>query len=271
METGLKEALWLKSNKWKYRMDCMKELSLRLLESIELLYWFLDRMPNLERLNLLFSYTLEELVPSENIAPQERLGTVLQLKTLYLRSSVIKNLGFDRDPLLQRLEHLLLFDCHSLVTLAPSSLSLTHLTYLEVNSCRGLMNLMAISTAKSMAQLAKMKVIECSVQELVTNEGNEEDRVIEVVFIKLVFLELVRLENLTSFCSYKNCEFKFPSLEILIVRDCLKMETFTVGQTTAPKLQNVHTNEGEEEEKQYWEGDLNSTIQKVFKDKVHIH
>ncbi|XP_024627760.1 uncharacterized protein [Medicago truncatula] len=268
MEIHSKDALWLKNNTWKYRMDCIKELSLRYLRGVELLYWFLDRMPNLENLNLFSGNLHEGLVPSGNIGPQERLGTVLQLKTLTLWLSTIKDLGFDRDPLLQRLEHLLLLDCHSLVTLAPSSLSLTHLTYLEVNSCRGLMNLMAISTAKSMVQLAKMKVIECKMQEIVTNEGNEEDRMIEVVFSKLVYLELVGLHYLTSFCSYKNCEFKFPSLEILVVRECVRMETFTVGQTTAPKLQNIHVIEGEEEEKQYWEGDLNTTIQKKFKDKI---
>ncbi|XP_027188441.2 uncharacterized protein [Cicer arietinum] len=271
LETGLKEAMWLKRNKWEYRMDCMKELCLHSLDNIELLYWFLDRMPNLESLNLVFSdYKLKGLVPSGNVAPQERLGTVLQLKTLYLRMSCIKNLGFDQDPLLQRLHHLLLYSCYSLVTIAPSSVSFTHLTYLEVYACFRLMNLMAISTAKSMVQLEVMKVIQCSLQEIVTNEGNEEGTMIKVVFRKLVCLELVKLQNLSSFCSYKNCEFKFPSLERLIVRECPKMETFTKSQISAPKLKKIHAIEGEseEEEKWYWEGDLNTTIQKVFKDKM---
>ncbi|XP_058754319.1 uncharacterized protein LOC131627481 [Vicia villosa] len=269
METGPKESYWLQSNNWKYRMDRIKELSLHSMGSIDLIYWFLDRMPNLERFNLLFSRSmLEGLVPSGNIVPQERLGTVLQLKTLTLWHSAIKDLGLDRDPLLQRLEHLLISHCNNLVNLASSWLSLSHLTYLEVNSCYGLMNLMAVSTAKSMVQLATMKVIQCEVPEIVTNEGNEEDGVIEVVFSKLVYLELVRLKNLTSFCSYKNCEFKFPSLERLIVRECPKMETFTEGHTTAPKLQSILVNEGEEEGKRYWEGDLNITIQKIFQDKI---
>ena len=75
---------------------------------------------------------------------------------------------------------------------------------------------MASSTAKSLIQLKTMKVIRCDeVKEIVTNEGNEDDDdlvIIELVFSKLITIEvLVELSNLTSFCSYKNCEFRFPS------------------------------------------------------------
>ena len=75
---------------------------------------------------------------------------------------------------------------------------------------------MASSTAKSLIQLKTMKVIRCDeVKEIVTNEGNEDDDdqvIIEIVFSKLITIEVfVELSNLTSFCSYKNCEFRFPS------------------------------------------------------------
>lgn len=75
---------------------------------------------------------------------------------------------------------------------------------------------MASSTAKSLIQLKTTKVIRCDeVKEIVTNEGNEDDDdqvIIEIVFSKLITIEvLVELSNLTSFCSYKNCEFRFPS------------------------------------------------------------
>ncbi|KAH1240880.1 Disease resistance protein [Glycine max] len=66
--------------------------------------------------------------------------------------------------------------------------------------------------------------------------------------------------------SAEKCEFKFPSLEVLIVRECRMMERFTEGGARAAKLQNIVTanEEGKEEAKWQWEGDLNATIQKGF-------
>jgi len=69
----------------------------------------------------------------ESSAP--RLGTVLQLKELVLSISRIKDLGFEEDPILQRLELLSLNSCYDLIKLAPPSVSLTYLTYLEVKHC----------------------------------------------------------------------------------------------------------------------------------------
>nr|KYP31689.1 hypothetical protein KK1_047853 [Cajanus cajan] len=128
---------------------------------------------------------------------------------------------------------------------------------------------MASSTAKSLVQLKTMKVIHCDeIKEIISNEGNEKEN-IEIVFSNLITIELVSLKQLTSFCSNKNCKFKFPLLEILIVRECPKMETFSENLESAPpKLQNILAVEGEEEAKWQWEGDLNGTIQKVFNDKV---
>ncbi|BAT98035.1 hypothetical protein VIGAN_09164100, partial [Vigna angularis var. angularis] len=79
-----------------------------------------------------------------------------------------------------------------------------------------------------MVQLKTMKVINCpKVKEIVSNELSEEGTEMKIVFSKLITIELVKLVNLATFCSYKDCEFEFPSLEILIVRECLKMEKFS--------------------------------------------
>ena len=51
----------------------------------------------------------------ESSAP--RLGTVLQLKELVLSISRIKDLGFEEDPILQRLELLSLNSCYDLIKL----------------------------------------------------------------------------------------------------------------------------------------------------------
>ncbi|RDX89011.1 hypothetical protein CR513_29320, partial [Mucuna pruriens] len=68
---------WLWSNTEKYRMHRLKKLFLSSVKSVELLYRFLYRMPNLEKLKLAFGGDLfKELVPSAKIAPQKRLGRI---------------------------------------------------------------------------------------------------------------------------------------------------------------------------------------------------
>ncbi|XP_057720697.1 uncharacterized protein LOC130935134 [Arachis stenosperma] len=269
MDIDSKEAKWLKRNIRKYHMHCLKQLCLRSLPNVEILYWFLHRIPNLERLELSSPhYDIQELVPSGNTALQERLGTVLQLKELIVTSSNIKDIGFERDPVLQRVERLVLFYCRKLINLVKPSVSLTHLTYLEIHYCSELKSLMSSSTAKSLVQLTTMKISDCKLKEIVINEGNAKDTQVDIVFGKLITIEFRSLKKLTSFCSCKNCEFSFPSLEKLILRNCPKMTTFTESDIKAPKLQNVLSVDEREEEIWYWEGDLNATIKKAFAEKV---
>ncbi|XP_027905989.1 uncharacterized protein LOC114165605 [Vigna unguiculata] len=254
----------------KYQMHRLKELSLISVENVDLLNQFPYRMPNLEKLNLISSY-FGEVVARTNMArqKQKRLGIVLQLKELVLKHSRIEDLGFERDQVLERLEVLRLENCHELSNLGPSSASLTYLTYLELRFCEELRNLMSSSTAKSMVQLKTMKVIHCrQVDQIVSNEGSEEGKEKKIVFSKLISIELVGLMNMTSFCSCKECEFEFPSLEILIVRECPKMMKFSEREPITPKLKDVFGVEGDEKAKWQWKGDLNATIQKVFNDKV---
>ncbi|KAG4400462.1 hypothetical protein GLYMA_07G062900v4 [Glycine max] len=250
---------WLLSNTVKHRMHRLKELNLYYVNDGERLCQILYRMPNLEKL---FLWDAKHLLKESS---ESRLGTVLQLKELVLRFSKIKDIGFEREPVLQRLELLSIVSCHKLRNLGPPSVSLAYLTNLKVEDCNGLRNLMASSTAKSLVQLKSMKISRCyELEEIVSNEGNEEAE--QIVFGKLITIELEWLKKLKSFCSYKNYEFKFPSLEVLIVRECPLMHTFTEGGARAAKLQNIVTanEEGKEEAKWQWEGDLNATIQKGF-------
>ncbi|KAG5021811.1 hypothetical protein JHK85_018153 [Glycine max] len=250
---------WLLSNTVKHPMHRLKELWLSQVNDGERLCQILYRMPNLEKLHL---WDAKHLLKESS---ESRLGTVLQLKELVLWELKIKDIGFEREPALHRLELLSSYACHKLRNLAPPSVSLAYLTNLKVEYCHGLRNLMASSTAKSLVQLKSMKIRKCyELEEIVSNEGNEEEE--QIVFDKLITIELEGLRKLKSFCSYKNCDFKFPSLEVLIASECPLMQTFTEGGTRAPKLQNIVSSneEGKEEAKWQWEGDLNATIQKGF-------
>ncbi|KAL2347779.1 hypothetical protein Fmac_001779 [Flemingia macrophylla] len=255
------EKKWLLSNIDIYQMNRIKDLALHSVKSGELIRQLLYGMSNLEKLYVIDNDSEHLLIESSD------LGTVSQLKELYLRDTNIKDLGFQGDPILQRLEALTIYNCHQLSNFAPPSISLCYLTYLEVTLCANLKNLMASSTAQSLVQLKTMKVIQCDLKEIVTNEENEDDN-IEIVFSSLITIQLVTLKYLTRFCSYKNCKFTFPSLEILIVRECPMMKTFSESNPIAPKLQNILTIEGKEEDKWEWEENLNATIQKGFNDKV---
>ncbi|XP_052113910.1 uncharacterized protein LOC107475812 [Arachis duranensis] len=274
LDIGSKEVQWLMSNRDKYRFTSLKQLYLQDWQSDhdETLYCFLHTIPNLQIFELRGNHNIREFVPSGNTAPKQRLGTVLLLKELTLNAHNMEDIGFERDPALQRSLHLLvLIDCRRLRRLAHSSVSFTHLTYLQVSRCYELKTLMTCSTAKSLVQLTTLKVQYClQLNEIVTKDEQENDEGIKIVFANLITIQLTRLSNLTSFCSNSNCEFSVPLLEKLTLKYCPKMKTFTAKHIAAPKLQNVLATESGEKEKAYWKGDLNATVQMVFADKVHL-
>ncbi|KAL4285776.1 hypothetical protein HN51_053324 [Arachis hypogaea] len=264
---------WLMSNTGKYRFTSLKQLYLTDWQSDndETLYCFLHTIPNLQIFELGDDSNIREFVPSGNTAPKQRLGTVLLLKELTLWAPVMEDIGFERDPALQRSLHRLVLNfCNKLRRLAHSSVSFTHLTYLQVSYCAELKTLMTCSTAKSLVQLTTLKVYSCNkLNEIVTKDEQENEEGIKIVFAKLITIQLEGLSNLTSFCSNSNCEFSVPLLEKLTLTECPKMKTFTAKHTTAPKLQSVLARETyDEEEKGYWKGNLNATIQMLFADKV---
>ncbi|KAH8507413.1 hypothetical protein H0E87_009810 [Populus deltoides] len=142
------------------------------------------------------------------------------------------------DQALQTLETLRVRNCGSLINLAPSRASFQNLTNLDVWRCERLVKLVTSTTAKSLAQLTRMKVAGCiMVTEIVANE--EEGIKDEIVFSKLVILELHLLPSLTSFCSEKH-SFDFPSLVEVNVSQCPGMKFFSNGALSTPKLRRVN-------------------------------
>ncbi|XP_022642065.1 uncharacterized protein LOC106773505 [Vigna radiata var. radiata] len=248
--------------KGNHRRDNLEELSLSRLMNTEILYSFLYRNPNLKSLSLNTCF-FEKIVPLKEDTEIENLGVVPNLKSLMLIDLLnLKELSFEPDVILERLEFLILKNCRLMITIAPSSVSFTRLTNLEVVNCDRLQSLMSASTAKSLAQLNTMKVVKCeSLMEIVRKDGEKSDR---IVFQHLKALELVSLKNLKSFC-VSDCDFEFPSLEKLVVSACYNMDKFS-KTVTSPILQNVHVVHGKENKRCCWEGDINATIKKIFEE-----
>lgn len=265
LAVSLKEVEWLQYYIVSvHRMHKLQSLALYGLKNIEILFWFLHRLPNLESLTLANCLFKRIWAPTSLVA-LEKIGVVVQLKELILTNLFhLEVIGFEHDPLLQRVKRLLINGCLKLTSLVPSSVSFCYLSYLEVVNCISLKNLMTSSTAKSLVHLTTMKVGFCQKVVEIVEEENGHD----IEFKQLKALELISLQCLTSFCSSDKCDFKFPLLENLVVSECPQMRKFSKVQS-APNLRKVHVVAGEKD-RWYWEGDLNDTVQKIFKDQVYI-
>ncbi|XP_061355905.1 uncharacterized protein LOC133300390 [Gastrolobium bilobum] len=255
--------------KGNYQKKNLEELFLCKLMNTEVLYSFLHCNPNLKDLVLSDCY-FKEIVPIKRPPEiQNNFGVVLKLETLNLTDLPrLVEIGFERDIVLQRIESLILESCPSLVTMGPSSVSLTHLTILEVVDCNGLKYLMEPSTAKSLIQLTTLKVMKCkSLKEIVLEQGNEEENAgqVDIVFRQLKALELVSLKSLESFSSSNSCIFEFPALEKVVVSACPKMENFSEEANCTPSLQKIYVVH-EQEKKWYWHCNLKDTIQSMVKE-----
>ncbi|TXG59149.1 hypothetical protein EZV62_016978 [Acer yangbiense] len=167
------------------------------------------------------------------------------------------------------LEYLEVSSCGNLKNLVPSSLSLQTLETLEVRNCDGLISLVTFSTAKSLEQLKRMEIIDCKlIEEIIIDTGDEiKDG---IVFNQLKYLDLQYLPSLTSFCK-GNFTIEFPYLQRVLVIECLKMMNFSQGVLSTPKLQSLQMGRFVSKENEgCWEGDLNTTVQKLFRDMVEF-
>ena len=200
---------------------------------------FLYTLPNLENLDVCSGFG-EEIFICEGLDCKVK-HVEAPSKLNYLRLYDMKDLSlvWEENSLPSRvfrnLTTLKVSECNNLQTLVPSFVSFQNLTTLEVSNCNGLVNLLAVSVAKSLVQLTS--------------------------------LSLFDLPNLTSFCS-ENYVVEFPSLQQVVVGQCQSMRIFSHGALSTPRLHKLQITEADEEGN--WEGDLNTTIQKMFKEMVCI-
>ncbi|XP_029146417.1 uncharacterized protein [Arachis hypogaea] len=260
------------STNYDYRRDNLEELQLSGLKDTKILYSFLYSNPNMKNL-CLNDASFEELVPLERLAKIESLGVVPQLKSLKLTDlPYLQKIGFERDPILQRIETLVFQNCPCLKTIAPSNVFFSHLTKLEVVDCETLTYLMSPSTARSLGQLNTMKVINCeSLEEIVSEEGQEDNKEKDdIIFKQLTTIELVSLKRLESFCSSESCAFQFPSLEKFVVSACPELKSFSQEEhmKPLPKLGKVYVVHEKDKVEAHWTNNLQETIRDIFNKKI---
>jgi len=166
-------------------------------------------------------------------------------------------------PLLQDLEKLSVSNCPSLISLVPSSTSFTKLTSLRVDKCKKMIYLITSTTAKSLVQLQTLKIMNSEMM-LDVVKLDEEKLEEDIIFENLEYLEFTSLSSLRSFCCGKQA-FIFPSLLSFIVKECPQMKIFSSAVTLAPCLTKINVGE----ENMRWKGDLNTTIEQMFIEKVH--
>jgi hypothetical protein len=246
----------------------LKVLGLSRLRNPETIYSFLHRNPNLKSLSL-NNCSLTDVVPYPIPPEFENSGVVSELESLKLIDlPFLKIIGFDRDIILQRIVFLILRNCPCLVNMVSSSVSLAHLTNLEVVSCDGLKTLMPRSVAKSLVRLKIMKVIKCQSMVKIVESEEENAREVVTIFTRLEVLELVSLKKLNCFSKGgKGSVIEFPFLEKLVVSACPRMEFFCEEVNSAPVLKKIFL-EHEKENIWCWRQNLNTTIEEIFREKV---
>ncbi|KAK9987150.1 hypothetical protein SO802_032101 [Lithocarpus litseifolius] len=145
-----------------------------------------------------------------------------------------------------------------------------NLRLLEVWECNGLTYLFSPSIAKLLVVLEKIKVQHCEkIEEILARAGEEEEEK-DVLFFKVNSIVLRNLPNLKCFCPETNA-LEWPSLEEIMVMECPSLSTFIPSNLNTPKLEGVYYAPlWEEERTRHWEGELNATIEHIFKGKV-IH
>ncbi|GKV30363.1 hypothetical protein SLEP1_g39179 [Rubroshorea leprosula] len=230
--------------------------------------FFFQTLPSIEKL-VVNEASFHEIFQCERLCSEGRpvdapsrlselkLSKVNGLRHLWKEESELKSIFYN----LRTLEVL---ECITLVNLVPSVVSFENLQTLEISKCHGLENLLSYSTAKSLEQLKRMSITDCDLVEEIV-KCLEDDVKDGIVFSQLKSLQLLSLPKLSSFCTGK-CDFEFPSLKKVIVIRCPLMKYFSLGKTVTKELQNVQWID--DEEKGHWVGDLNSTIQDLFTQKV---
>ncbi|CAB4302268.1 unnamed protein product [Prunus armeniaca] len=237
-------------------------------------FHFLEELHNLEKL-VVYNGPWKEIFVYEGTSSREidAVGRTLpHIKILYLNQmKELMHLGIGNDnseSVFPNLEILNVYNCGRLKNLTSSAISFHKLTTLHVANCEGLKYLTTYSVAKCLHQLKSLEVENCEsmIEIVASNEDGEDSRnYYEIAFSRLQHLKLYYLPSLRGCCSSGNCTVRVPSLNSLIVKECLiELEISPDGSLSQsgsrPERQQIIE---EVEEKEEEEDDGNETFHSV--------
>ena len=146
-----------------------------------------------------------------------------------------------------------------------------NMRFLTVYKCNSLTYLFSPSIAKLLVMLESIIVVDCEKIEEILARAVEEEEEKDVLFDKVNHICLGGLPRLKYFCPETNA-VEWPSLEKIEVVKCHGLSTFIPSNLNTPKLEGVYVEKSWVGGRTcHWKGDLNATIEHIFKGKVwHI-
>ncbi|KAG8661037.1 disease resistance protein At4g27190 isoform X3 [Manihot esculenta] len=181
--------------------------------------------------------------------PSKLIQQLQNLKDLWIEGSDSVEVIFSFEGLingvLNSVENIFLFDLpnlkHLWFKIPPEITAFQNLRELMVRECDNLINLFSICSAKLVGKLQSIRIRRCKRMEEIIGKEDEEISMQKIVFPQLRSLTLKDLPNLNSFCNTIYA-LEFPFLETLEFRKCKRMETFSYGSLSMPKLEKVMIN-----------------------------
>ncbi|KAI7725947.1 hypothetical protein M8C21_004522, partial [Ambrosia artemisiifolia] len=119
---------------------------------------------------------------------------------------------------------------------------LNNLKSLSISECDRLPHIFTFSTLGTLHHLKELKVNSCQAMQVIVKQENGTSSDC-VVLPRLETLELDDLPNLKAFFLGMN-DFRWPSLDNVLIEDCPELMMFTSGQSTTPKLKYIQTRFG---------------------------
>ncbi|KAJ0831160.1 putative leucine-rich repeat domain superfamily [Helianthus annuus] len=120
---------------------------------------------------------------------------------------------------------------------------LSNLKTVFIDGCNLLPYIFTFNTLESLKQLKELRVRTCKAIQVIVKEENTGKSSKEVVFPRLETLELDHLPNFKGFFLGMN-DFRWPSLDNVLINECPQLLMLTSGQSTAPKLKYIRTRFG---------------------------
>ncbi|KAJ0844604.1 putative P-loop containing nucleoside triphosphate hydrolase, leucine-rich repeat domain superfamily [Helianthus annuus] len=126
---------------------------------------------------------------------------------------------------------------NTIIVAAPQ---LSNLKTVCIDECDLLPYIFTFNTLESLKQLKELRVTDCKAIQVIVKEDNTGKSSKGVVFPRLETLKLTGLPNLKGFFLGMN-DFRWPSLDNVVIDECPQLMMLTSGQSTTPKLKYIRT------------------------------